>query len=489
MRKTFLTIFCMLSAVTALTAQNLNTVLQNARRGLPSAMNQLGVWYYTGNNVERDYGKAYYWWSRGALEQNPKAIANLGVCYQFGRGVQRDSTEAIRLYVAAIVAGQDELLKQRMANVSTNAFDAMLSGLCLEKGIGIDQDLSHAAECYESAAAMGSVDGMTAAGIAFLDMSDPAKAFRYLHEAASKGDARAQYLSGKMLMGGMGVPTDKPKALALLRKSATAGNADAQNMLGMMSLKGDGVYIDEKEAMKWLKMSARNGSGEGMWNYATALMEAGDFDGALFWFANASQAGYLDAFGQMANSLPDDSPFGDYLRGMIAYRINGDLDLADSFFKKVEKAKIPDGKVMRAIVLADSRNPKSNPGKAQKNLEELAASSPHAATALARILLDSRGTANSKVISLLRTASEADYGEAANMLGDIYFTGRGSSIDRQGAAALYKKAFAARCLGEDGRRHLLDLHREGVAVDNATARDIERYIPADNIIPMLRGSY
>ena len=126
MRKSILTILCALSATSVCMGDNLNSVLANAQRGLPSAMNQLGVWYYTGNNVEKDYNKAYYWWRRGALEQNPKAIANLGVCYQFGKGVERDSTEAVRLYVAAIAAGQDELLKQRLSNSSANAFDAML---------------------------------------------------------------------------------------------------------------------------------------------------------------------------------------------------------------------------------------------------------------------------------------------------------------------------------------------------------------------------
>lgn len=489
MRKTILTILCLLSAATAATAQNVNTVLQNARRGNSSAMNQLGVWYYTGNNVEKDFAKAYYWWSRGALMQNPKAIANLGVCYQYGRGVARDSVEAMRLYVAAIAAGQEELLKQRMANTSTNAFDAMLSGYCQERGIGTDRDLLRAAESYASAADMGSVDGMTAAGKAYLASAQPDKAFSYLNTAASKGDTNAQFLAGKMLMGEAGISADKPKALALLRKSANAGNADAQNLLGMMSLNGDGVYADAREALKWLKMSARNGSGEGMWNYANALRNGGDFDGALFWYANASQAGYLDAFRQMANSLPSDSPFGDYLRGMMAYRIDGDTDLADEYFKKVEKAKIPDGKVMRAIVLADRLNPKHNADKAVKNLEPLAASNPHAATALARIVLDSRGSANSRVISLLRTASDADYGEAADILGDIYFTGNGTSIDRQGAVLQYKKALAARTLGQEGRRRMLALHDEGVAVDNATARAIERYIPADNLMPLLKGSY
>lgn len=479
----------MLSAATAVTAQNVNAVLQNARRGHSSAMNQLGVWYYTGNNVEKDYSNAYYWWSRGALKQNPKAIANLGVCYQYGRGVARDSMEAMRLYVAAIAAGQDELLKQRMANISTNAFDAMLSGYCLERGIGTAQDMSRATECYESAAALGSTDGMTAAGNAWLSLSDPYKAFRYFNEASSKGDDHAQYMAGKMLLGQMGIAADKPKALALLRKSANAGNAGAQNQLGLMSLKGDGVYANASEALKWLKMSARNGLGEGMWNYATVLMDAGDFDGALFWFANASQAGYLDDFKQMANSLPEDSPFGNYLRGMMAYRIDGDLDLADDYFKKVEKEKITDGKVMRAIILADPRNPKPNANKAVKILEPIAASSPHAATALARIMLDSRGSANAKVVSLLRTASDADYGEAANMLGDIFFTGNGTSIDRQGAAVLYKKALAARALGEDGRRRMLALHDEGVSVNQATARALQAYIPTDNILPLLQGKY
>lgn len=491
MRKLILTILCVLSSASVVMGESLNSVLLSAKRGLPSAMNQLGVWYYTGNNVEKDYSKAYYWWSRGALAQNPKAMANLGVCYQFGRGTRRDSTEAVRLYVAAIAAGQDELLKQRMANSSTNAFDAMLSGYCLEKGVGTMQDMGQAADCYASAAAMGSVDGMLRAGEAFLALSDPKKAFSYLSDAAQRGDSRAQYLAAKMLMGNMGVAADKPKALGLLRKSAQAGDAKAQNMLGMMSLKGDGVYANPQEAMKWLKMSARNGDGDGMWNYATALMGEGDFDQALFWYANASQAGYLDDFRQMANGLPYDSPFGNYLKGMIAYRVNGDYDLADDYFKKVEKARIDEGKVMRALVLADSRNPKRNAGKAVKTLEALADDNVHAATALAALLLEGNGVSrnNAKAMSMLRRAADADYGKAADLLAGMYFTGTGTSTDRQGAATLYKKSFAARTLSEEGRRRLLVLRGEGVPMDRATARALEAYIPADNILPLLKGEY
>lgn len=481
----------MLSASSSLLGQNFNTVLASARRGRPSAMNQLGVWYYTGNNVEKDYDKAYYWWSRGAMKQNPKAIANLGVCYQFGRGVARDSMEAVRLYVTAIAAGQDELLKQRMASSGSNAFDAMLSGYCLEKGVGTVQDMGQAAECYASAASMGSVDGMTRAGKAFLSLSDPKRAFVFLYDAASRGDSDAQYLAGKMLMGNMGVTADRPKALELLRKSAKAGNPQAATQLGMMSLKGDGVYADPAEAMSWLSRGAAGGDGEGMWQYATALMNEGDFDLALFWFANASQAGYLDDFKRMANALPYDSPFGNYLKGMIAYRVNGDYNTASDYFKKVEKEKIDDGKVMGAIVLADSRNPKRNPGKAAKTLESLSADNVHAATALAGMLLDGNGVSrdSNKAISLLRQAADKGYGPAADMLGDIYFTGSGTFIDRQGAAELYKKAFAARSLSQQGRTRLLALHSEGVSVDKATARALELYIPADNILPLLQGSY
>lgn len=491
MRKYILTILCVLSASSLVLGENFNSVLLSARRGLPSAMNQLGVWYYTGNNVEKDYSKAYYWWKQGALAQNPKAIANLGVCYQFGRGVGRDSIEAVRLYVSAIAAGQDELLKQRMANSASNAFDAMLSGYCLEKGVGTEQDMGQAAECYASAASMGSVDGMTRAGKAFLSLSDPKRALPYLTDAASRGDSEAQYMAGKMLNGGMGVTPDKPKALGLLRKAATSGNAKAQNLLGVMSLKGDGVYADPVEAMKWLKLSAINGDGEGMWNYANALKNAGEYDRALFWFANASQAGYLDEFKKMANGLPADSPFGQYLRGMIAYRVNGDYNLANDYFKKVEKEKIEDGKAMRAIVQADSRNPKRNAGSAAKTLEAIADDNALAATALAEMLLEGNGVnrSNSKAMALLRKAADAGYGRAADMLADMYFTGTGTSRDRQGAATLYKKAFAERSLSEEGRKRLLALHSEGVSVDGGTARALEMYIPADNVLSLLRGTY
>ena len=56
----------------------------------------LGLHYYNGDGVEKDFSKAVEWF-RKATEwvKNAKAQYYLGVCYENGEGVERDRTTAI----------------------------------------------------------------------------------------------------------------------------------------------------------------------------------------------------------------------------------------------------------------------------------------------------------------------------------------------------------------------------------------------------------
>lgn len=462
-------------------AENLNSLLYSAKHGSSDAMNQLGAIYYTGNGAERDFDAAHYWWSRGALMGNPKAIANLGVCYQFGRGAKCDSVEAMRLYISAIAAGQTELLKQRSNNVASNPFDAMLTATCQLKGVGTQADPVKAIESYVAAAKLGSVDGMRGAGETYLELGDRNKALEYLKKAADKGDDRAAYLAGDLMMKNV---STADKGIDYIRKAAENGNPMAQDALGQALITGTGVRQNIPDGMSWLRKSAQGGYARGMWDYANALLST-DYDTALFWFAEAAQAGYMDEFKQLANSLNGSSDFRNYLEGMRQYLVNGDYDKASAFFKKVEKQR-KEGRLMKAIVMADESNPDANPKKAAAELQKLTSAFPKAAVVLSQLYANGRGVKKSysKALSTLRSAANNGYGPAQDALASLYFTEEGPSYYRQ-AAELFTKAEAQRALSAKGKENLKQIYSNNYPVSAEEYNALVEYLPYDGHVKAL----
>ena len=59
---------------------------------------------------------------------------------------------------------------------------------------------------------------------------------------------------------GLGVPQDDQRALSLFRDAASMGNAEAQFNLGGMYALGQGVAVDMREARKWMRKAADGGN-------------------------------------------------------------------------------------------------------------------------------------------------------------------------------------------------------------------------------------
>lgn len=476
---------------------SLNVIMGKAKAGDADAMNEIGTWYYTGKHVTKDYKQAYEWWKQASLKQNVRAIANLGLCYQLGHGVERDSVDAVRLYVKSIKDGNSSLLRQRSENASNSPFDAMLSGQCFEKGIGVNKDLSKAARFYTLAANKGSVDGMRQTGICYLNAKDHVNALRYFEKGASSGDLSSLYWAGKMLLGGMNVPTDKNQAVVYLFKAAEGGMSAAQNEIGTLYAEGNGVTKNLYSAADWYKKAARNGNAKGMWNYGLALKDGlgteRDYDQALFWMAEAASEGYQRAFNRMIvqlDSLGSD-PFLQYVYGMRLYLIDGKMKEANNMFKNVDKYKIVEGKIMQAVILASKRNEKANATKAAKNLEKLSTDDAEAAFYLATLYETGNGVEQSmiKAISLYRAASDMGYGKSQCYLADIYYEGRGTEKDLLTAVSLYQKALDCRQLTQKGATLLAECYENGLAgltQDKKRAEQLRSAKYEDHVSALLR---
>lgn len=477
---------------------SLNVIMDKAKGGDAAAMNEVGTWYYTGKHVKQDYAQAYEWWKKSALKSDIRAIANFAMCYQLGRGVERDSIDAIRLYIKSIKEGNKALLKQRIESASRIAFDAMLVGECYENGYGVKKDYVKAADFYSKAACKGSVDGMRQAGICSLNAKNYNAALQFFELGASRGDLSSEYWAGKMLLGGMNVKANKEQAVVYLLKSAEGGMSAAQTELGTLYSEGNGVTKNLEQSAEWHRKSALQGNPKGMWNYGNVLKDGSgverNYDQALFWMAEAAPEGYQRAFRNMVSKLDSvgTDPFMNYIRGMRFYLVDGNMKAASEQFKKVEKARIPEGKIMQSVILASKRNEKPNAGKAAKDLEKLASVDAEAAFYLATLFETGNGVAQdmNKAVGYYQEASDMGYGKAQSYLGDIYYEGRGVDKDLVKAVGLYQTALQNRQLSQNGAARLSECYANGLAglpMDKKMAAQLRNRDNKDNLLNLLKA--
>ena len=77
-----------------------------ADRGNRISMRILGILYYNGEGVARDYTTARKWWEKAADKGDASAMSNLGSLYLGGQGVAQDSAKALELFKKAADKGE-----------------------------------------------------------------------------------------------------------------------------------------------------------------------------------------------------------------------------------------------------------------------------------------------------------------------------------------------------------------------------------------------
>ena len=81
---------------------------QLADKGDANAQNYLGIHYFLGLGVPRDYVVAAKWFEQAALEKHADAQRNLGVMYLRGLGVEKDNIQAYGWFYQAQIHGNKE---------------------------------------------------------------------------------------------------------------------------------------------------------------------------------------------------------------------------------------------------------------------------------------------------------------------------------------------------------------------------------------------
>ena len=118
-----------------------------------------------------------------------------------------------------------------------------------------------------------------------------------LRQAASGGDARAQYVIALRYAQGQGIAQDLTEAAHWLERAASAGLAPAQYRLASMYERGQGVTKDLGKARSWYGAAAVKGNVKAMHNLAVSASagDQADYVLAAKWYGAASGYGLADS--------------------------------------------------------------------------------------------------------------------------------------------------------------------------------------------------
>lgn len=200
-----------------------------AEAGNVDAQLFLGYSYLYGeNNFSTNYEKAYEYYAKAALQNNPIALNNLGSLYYSGVGVDRNSAKAAVLFEKSAKLG--------------NAEAAVNLGFILISGNGREKNPQLAMQYFENASKIGSAIADFMVGYAhyrgiYRD-KDLSKAAQLIKKAASAGFDEAQYVLAQMYINGQGVPQNYGTAVKNLKKAVAQGSVEAMSDLGNMLAQG-----------------------------------------------------------------------------------------------------------------------------------------------------------------------------------------------------------------------------------------------------------
>src|SRR5882724_9959937 len=202
------------------------------------------------NKVQINQPKALELLQRAAVAHHfPEAEACLAAWTMFGlNGARKDSAKASALAQQSLSDGLETAAGAR----ATAQYE--LASL-YRQGLGVEKDVSKAAQWYQKAANQGLAAAQNNLGVLYQNGNgvekDLTKAAELYRKAADQGFAGAQNNLGISYQNGNGVEKDLTKAAELCQKAADQGEARAQTNLGSLFENGNGVPKDFNKAAQF----------------------------------------------------------------------------------------------------------------------------------------------------------------------------------------------------------------------------------------------
>lgn len=244
------------------------------------------------NYKEKNYQKAFYWFSKASEQDSTYAESYLGYMHMYGLGIPQNDATALKWLTRAASKG-DLWSMNNLAKIYT-------------RNQGVPQDYG--------------------------------KALEWLTKAAERDDRRSQYDLGYMYKDGQGLEPNGNEALRWFAKAEAKGSSAAAYQMGLLYFTGmDDLKPDMDLAYIWLNKSAEAG-----YNQAAFFLKNNFQDGvpqtnvnfvdlqnrswekghkalAQHWYTLAAEAGYADAQFELGQSYLLSNGEGHYDKALAWY--------------------------------------------------------------------------------------------------------------------------------------------------------------------------
>lgn len=251
-----------------------------AESGNSYAQYLLGNMYENGTFVEQNYDTALSYYKNSAAQNNIMAIGEMAFMKDNGYGMPMNKEEAEKIYLQLAEERDDEwsMIKLSYIEMDRGNSEERLKWIqkALEKeyidayvDLGIFyqfdekyEDLEKAQQSYYQAAQLGNPEGMNGLAMIYYNMPDnkgDEQAFRWFSKSADLGDSFGLYHLAVMYENGFGTNIDKQKAWDLYLASADQKLSPAYRKIAQLIEEGEApASFTGRELEYYIKAAERN---------------------------------------------------------------------------------------------------------------------------------------------------------------------------------------------------------------------------------------
>lgn len=251
-----------------------------AESGNSYAQYLLGNMYENGTFVEQNYDTALSYYKNSAAQNNIMAIGEMAYMKDNGYGMPMNKEEAEKIYLQLAEERDDEWSMIKLAYIEMDrgnseerlkwiqkALEKEYIDAYVDLGIFYQsdekyKDLEKAQQSYYQAAQLGNPEGMNGLAMIYYDMPDnkgDEQAFRWFSKSADLGDSLGLYYLAVMYENGFGTNVDKQKAWDLYLASSDQKFSPAYRKIAQLIEEGEApASFTGRELEYYIKAAERN---------------------------------------------------------------------------------------------------------------------------------------------------------------------------------------------------------------------------------------
>ena len=278
----------------------------DAHLGDTDAQYRLGEMYYLGRGTDENISEALDWLRKAGDQGHAEAQHLLGVIYRKGHKVPRDEEESLRWHRLAAAQGHSGS-RQAVEFLERRKQEAVDSEAHVKPDASAPKPKVEPKPAPAPKPAAKSAEELHDEAWA-CEQQDPARALRLYEQAAGMGYILSQYNCGMLYFEGVGCTRDYEKALDWFKEAATQGDADAQYMcartiheikktyIGVGTMEAwDTMKVCTDAILFWEKKAASQGHAEAQVALGKLYFGENDYETARYWLEKAVSQGNDDA--------------------------------------------------------------------------------------------------------------------------------------------------------------------------------------------------